>query len=260
MSDITTANTTLPAAIDELAQFVLFNRERLTAVKAQIRAIEKLQLAQEVIEQKRAEAHMIAETVLEAEVRLGELFSQLPTNQGKRTDIQRRDSGVPMSAKSKIEIINELGFSKKQAQRLETLAGNRNIFEFVKSEARENGEFPTRARVLELANYQNQNTDDSYIETKFLDMADFEKKQEAEQDEYFAFIDERVKVYKELAKITDLLNRFEITDYRMDALRDNFDAVLTVENELRHIKQSKDKLTQIEIEIRKPHKRKYNYK
>ena len=38
MSDITTVNTNLPATINELAQFVLFNREKVIAIKAQSRS------------------------------------------------------------------------------------------------------------------------------------------------------------------------------------------------------------------------------
>jgi len=82
-------------------------------------------------------------------------------------------------------------------------------------------------------------------------MADYEEKKEVELEEYYDFLDFRVSIYKELAKIVDLINRFEITDERMDALRDNFDAVLTVENELRHINNSIEKLNLIKIEIQK---------
>ena len=55
-----------------------------------------------------------------------------------------------MWEKPKEEILHDLGFSKMQTNRLETLADNPNFVEYFKTEARENGEFPTRARILKL--------------------------------------------------------------------------------------------------------------
>ena len=55
---------------------------------AEIRAIEKVKLAEEVRNQKRQEAQMLSEVLLDSEVKLGQLFDKIPTNQGKRTDIE----------------------------------------------------------------------------------------------------------------------------------------------------------------------------
>lgn len=52
MNDITTRNDYLPATVTELSKFVLVGREKLNAVRAEIRAIDKVGLAQEVHEQK----------------------------------------------------------------------------------------------------------------------------------------------------------------------------------------------------------------
>jgi len=257
MNELIVHKTNLPDTLEDLSRFVLIGREKLNSVKAEVRVINKLELVQEVIEQKRAEAQMIAEVVLDAEVRLGELFNEIPKNQGKRNDIVRSNTGVTTSEKTKEEMLNDLGFTKMQASRLERLADNQNLVEYVKAEARENGDIPTRARVLELAAYQkkqeneSEENDDNIIETKIINMSEYDAKKEAELEEYYDFLDFRVSIYKELAKIVDLINRFEITDERMDALRDNFDAVLTVENEIRHINNSIEKLNLIKIEIQK---------
>jgi hypothetical protein len=154
MNEIILQTANLPDNVQDLSRFVLFERERYTAVRAEIRAIEKLKLAEKICNQKRKEAQMLAEILLDAEVRLGELFKQIPKNQGKRTDIEHSNSDVTMSEKPKEEILNNLGFSKMQANRLETLANNQKLVEYVKAEARENGEYPTRARVLELAGFE----------------------------------------------------------------------------------------------------------
>ena len=136
MSDIITTTTNLPDKIEDLAKFILFNREKIISVRAEIRAINKLKIVQEIREQKMEEASMLSEVLLDAEVRIGELFKKIPTNQGKRTDLEHTDSGV---GKSKKEIISDLGFSEKQGERLERLANHKDIVEYVKMEARESG-------------------------------------------------------------------------------------------------------------------------
>jgi len=262
MNELIVHKTNLPDTLEDLSKFVLIGREKLNSVKAEIRVINKLELAEEVRNQKRAEAQMIAEAVLDAEVRLGELFKEIPKGSGgdRRSGNfkNRGDSNFENDMnKSKTEIISELGFSKYQSGEFETLANNSNLVEYVKAEARENDDFPTRTRIMELAAYQKRQenapdeNDDNIIKTKIINMADYEEKKEVELEEYYDFLDFRVSIYKELAKIVDLINRFEITDERMDALRDNFDAVLTVENELRHINNSIEKLNLIKIEIQK---------
>ena len=72
----------LPTVIEDLAKFVLVGREKLVSIRAEIRAIDKLQLAEAVREQKRDEARMLSEALLDAEVRIGELFKQIPKASG----------------------------------------------------------------------------------------------------------------------------------------------------------------------------------
>ena len=126
MSNITVTSSQLPTNIEDLSKFVLIGREKLVAVRAEIRAIEKVGLAQEVREQKLHEAQDISEAVLDAEVRIGQLMARVPTRQGKRTDMEPMDSGVQ---KSKQQIIEDAGFTVKQAQRFETLAAHPEIVE-----------------------------------------------------------------------------------------------------------------------------------
>lgn len=138
----------LPANIDDLRKFVLVGREKLVSVKAEIRAINKVGLAKEVREQKREEAQMLAEALLDAEARIGELLREIPKQAGARVDLQPVCTDEYRSEKPKNEVIKELGFNQSQAQRFETLANHREIIEQVKAEARENDELPTRTEVL----------------------------------------------------------------------------------------------------------------
>ena len=153
MSNITVTTSQLPTNIEDLSKFVLIGREKLVAVRAEIRAIEKVGLAQEVRAQKLHEAQEISEAVLDAEVRIGQLMARVPTRQGKRTDMEPMDSGVQ---KSKQQIIEDAGFTVKQAQRFETLAAHPEIVEQAKAEARENEDIVSRSLVLNMVKARKQ--------------------------------------------------------------------------------------------------------
>jgi len=235
MNELVAQNSNLPDKVDDLSRFVLIGNEKLNSVRAEIRAIDRLKLAQEVRAQKMEEASMLSEALLDAEVKLGELFKAIPTRQGgdRRSDDFKLRSGAEFenTNKTKTEIVENLGFSQDQANRFEILADNKDLVEIVKAEARENDELPTKTRILDLAAYQ--------------------KKMEAKCDEYSDFIDLSVIVYKEFAKALDGINKFEVTPQRMDALRENFDAVMTVDNQIQFINIAIDKLNLIKSEIRK---------
>ena len=68
----------LPATLEDLNKFVLVGREKLIAVKAEIRAIEKVGLAKAVREQKLQEGQALSEALLDAEVRIGQLMREIP--------------------------------------------------------------------------------------------------------------------------------------------------------------------------------------
>ena len=94
----------LPANIEDLSRFVLIGREKLVAVRAEIRAIEKVGLAHAVREQKLKEAQAISEAVLDAEVRIGQLMRDIPKSKGNQHTKVLIDSGVEKQ-KAKAEAI-----------------------------------------------------------------------------------------------------------------------------------------------------------
>ena len=96
---------------------MLVGREKLVAVRAEIRAIDKVGLAKEVREQKLQEAQAISEAVLDAEVKIGELMRSVPKAKNQYTSAT--DSGV---ASTKTQIIRDAGFTPKQAERFQQLA------------------------------------------------------------------------------------------------------------------------------------------
>ena len=125
----------LPENPPALAKFILFNRERLVAIRANIRALVNVDLAKEILEQKKEEATMVAEALLDAEVRLGEI---LPPPRSTRNDLGQ--------VKGEKTLPN--GITKQQANHFRALASNKDIVEKVKADARADDKLPTREEVL----------------------------------------------------------------------------------------------------------------
>jgi N6-adenosine-specific RNA methylase IME4 len=148
----------LPSKIEDLAQFVLVGRDKLAMVRAGIKALDKLDVAEGVRQQKKEEAQMLAEALLDAEVKIGEILARMPKASGKHWEDKREsksDSTVVFSSQkptieTKQEAITKLGFDKKQAERFQTLAANKEIVEQIKQEARENDDLATRTAVLQV--------------------------------------------------------------------------------------------------------------
>ena len=150
MNEIVTNTANLPANLEDLSRFVLVGREKLTAVRAEIRAIKKVGLAREVAEQKRQEAQQLAEAVIDAEVRIGELMREIPTAQGARTDTELRSPGG-----TKYEQLSEMGFAKTTANSFEQMSKHPEAVAAAKAEARESEEIVTRSAVLDKIKEEN---------------------------------------------------------------------------------------------------------
>lgn len=148
MTDLTTVNHQLPSTIEDLARFVLIGRDRMAAVRAEISAINRLGLAQEVRQQKLAEAQQISEVVLDAEVKLGQLIAAMPKATKWDTAGNQSINGATL-IKPKEQSLKEIGFDKAQAYRLETLAKHPEVVAQAKVEAREQDDIVSRSFVLE---------------------------------------------------------------------------------------------------------------
>lgn len=248
MNGLTTYTQQLPDAIEDLSKFVLVGREKLNSVRAEIRAIDKVHLAEEVRNQKRDEARMLSEALLDAEVRLGDLLKQIPkaTKGNQYTGKMVTDTAVH-NQKPKHEVIKELGFSEKQAQRFEILSDNKDLVEHVKQEARENDDLPTRTRVIDLAQQR--------------------KKREAEEQEkdinYNAHIEECFAIWKKfnnalvtsfIAIETDALTlkkwkeaielgkAHEEVEHYLDCVAEDLSKLLTIQKFLKEVKKQWEKL------------------
>ena len=153
MTDITVHSNNLPVKLEDLAKFVLVGREKLTAVRALIKAMDRIEMAAGVREQKIEEAQMLAEALLDAEARIGELAIEIPKatgHQAKRGNQYKsgESSTAATFSTTKQDIIEDLGFNKFQIQRFQTLAANKDIIEEAKAEARANDDIVNRTMVL----------------------------------------------------------------------------------------------------------------
>ena len=150
MQDIIVSNSTLPSNIEDLSRFVLVGREKLVAVRAEIRAIDKVGIAQEVRKQKLRDAQDISEAVLDAEVRIGELMAKVPkASGGDRRSVAFKNAPVDNFEKHKDEIIKEAGFTPKQVSQFQRMAENPEAVARAKAQARDAGDILSRSKVLQ---------------------------------------------------------------------------------------------------------------
>ena len=138
MNEVITTSEQLPSTISELTKFALVGRDKLKAVKAEIHAIDKLQLAQEVKEQKLREAQEISEVVTDAECRIGELLSEkIPHSGGRKKQSSASDR------------LSDIGISKNQSSQFQFMARHPESVARAKERAREKGEVLSRSAVLD---------------------------------------------------------------------------------------------------------------
>ena len=163
------AQNKLPTRIEDVAKFALIGRDKLRAVCAEISAINKIEVAAEVREQKLAEGQLIGELVLLAEARLGELLKQMQKTSGG--DRRSANFKIPSAGKfengesesvenpsaenhsgtkkpSKLEAAAELGFGKNQVSQFQKLADNPAAVQKAIEDAKTRGEIVTRSRAL----------------------------------------------------------------------------------------------------------------
>ncbi len=232
MNNLVTYTQQLPDTLEDLSKFVLIGREKLNSVRAEIRAIEKIHLAEEVRNQKRGEAQMLSEAVLDAEVRLGDLLKLISKDPGGRPP-KTTDTAVHSLPKPKKEVINDLGLSEKQAQRFETLANNKDLVEQVKLEARENDDLPTRTRVIDLARQRKRKDEKSENFCAYID--ECKKVSDKFHDAIYSFV--KVEVSPERLKMwAEILESGVISVY-LNEIQADISKLIMMQNFLKGVKK-----------------------
>ncbi len=138
----------LPVRADDLAKFIVIAQEKLKAVKAEIRAIERLDMAKEVYEQKKGEQRTLQELTLLAYQRMGEITREMPAAPEGRPRKENCSSSETVFEKPKSQMIQELGFAKSQVCRMEQMAAHPEIVEEVIAESQAGRTEATQTEVL----------------------------------------------------------------------------------------------------------------
>ena len=157
----------LPARMEDLAQFVLIGTEQLTAVRAAIRALDKLNVASDVYHQKLQEAQDLGEAVLDAKVKVGELALAAPSMTGKHDNRANQytteESGKTLSAQrfstsGKQEVAVAVGVKPATLREWQQLAQHPELVEEAKQQARQSGEIVGSTVALQLIKRHDKET------------------------------------------------------------------------------------------------------
>lgn len=149
---LTTNN--LPERFEDVAAFAVIAQEKLKSVRAEISAIKRLGLAQEVLKQKTTEAQELAEVKLRAEMKLGELTRAMPKQPGARTDLT--SSPTVTRLETKTDALSRVNIPKQRASQYEVMAAHPEIVEQAIAEARENDDIVSRSLVLNMVKAQKK--------------------------------------------------------------------------------------------------------
>lgn len=122
MTDLIVRENNLPTTLEDLSMFVLFGEEKIKAVRAAMTALDKLKCPKDVYELKLREAQELTEQVALAKIELGKRFNDLPKDKGGRPSKTTDTPVDSFQQKPKSEVIADLGFTQKQAERFQQMA------------------------------------------------------------------------------------------------------------------------------------------
>lgn len=217
MNDLATQEKQLPDNLEDLAKFVLIGREKLVAVRAEIRAIEKVGLAKEVHDQKLEEAQEIAEAVLDAEVRMGELLKNTERNKGGRPE------GKPLEAARGVKTLKEMGISYDQSSQYQLMANDPETVKRVQEQAREKGEVASRSDVVhEIVRKKKQDNPvnrakERHEEIQKKPVVSMQELKQDKKDVEFIQSEETYRTYKTLSQMCDLI--FNLAEFDFDKVK-----------------------------------------
>ena len=151
MNDIVTYENNLPSTAEDLSKFILVGTEKLNSVRAEIRAMQGVVLAKDVVDQKLKEGQIIGKVVLEAKARLGEMTAQMETASGgdRRSDSFKSQAGETFEKKpSKEEQLKKIGISKQKASVYEQIYKHPELMTEAIDDAEKHDEIVTEKAVM----------------------------------------------------------------------------------------------------------------
>lgn len=149
MNELITRTTQLPDTIEDLTQFVLVGKSKLNAYMLKLRTVNRLATAQEIRNQTLEETQELANALIAAEQRIGELLLAVPKASGgdrRSEDFKNPNNGN--FEKSKSETIKEMGYGKNEAADYQQMAKNPEIVRKVIEDATAAGEVVTKSAVM----------------------------------------------------------------------------------------------------------------
>lgn len=198
---------TLPVQPSDLAKFIVVAQEKLKSVKAEIRAIQRLDMAKEVYDQKIEEQARLQELTLLAYQRMGEITREMPKSTGNQ--YTNASSRKREEAKPKFQAVQDLGFSTSQVGRMEQMAAHPDVVEEVIAESQAGQTEATQTEVLRRIKNQGN---------KVIDLT------QAKKDRYDADMEKIDRDYinlKLFRKATSYLELFQITDDILNSVVDS---------------------------------------
>lgn len=143
MTELASQKRQMPDTFEDLSKFVLYSETRLKAAREQIRAIQRVNVAKDVYEQKLAEAQEIGEVAVEAAQKMGELLLQIQKQSGANNFSRDNEK-----LKTKTEITAEMGISKDQVSQYQQMAQNPEAVKAAIQKAIDNGDVVSRSQVM----------------------------------------------------------------------------------------------------------------
>ena len=215
MNDLATQAKQLPDNLADLAKFALIGREKLVAVRAEIRAIDKVGLAKEVHDQKLEEAQEIAEAVLDAEVRMGELLKESKINGGDRHSKEFQCHGG--------STLKKMGISRNQSSQYQLMANDPETVKKVKEQARETGQVASRSDVVhEIVRKKKQDNPvyrakERHEEIQKKPVVSMQELKQDKKDVEFIQSEETYRTYRTLSQMCDLI--FNLAEFDFDKVK-----------------------------------------
>ena len=141
MNELIARTTQLPDTLEDLTQFVLVGKSKLNAYMLKLRTVNRLTTAQEIRNQTLEETQELANALIAAEQRIGELLLSIPKASGQYSNSENR----PVS---KNTLVKEMGYSKDEAADYQQMAKNPDIVRKVIEDATAAGEVVTKSAVM----------------------------------------------------------------------------------------------------------------
>lgn len=144
MNELTTQNIQLPDTLEDLTQFVLVGKAKLSAYMSRLQTVNKLSVAQSIRDQTLEETQELANALIAAEQRIGELLLAIP----KQTANQYTDANSSGVEKAKSEVVSEMGYTKDEVSQYQQMAKNPEVVQKVIDDALANGTVVSKSMVM----------------------------------------------------------------------------------------------------------------